>query len=326
MDKLQELGVAMIVRNAGATVERAIRSVLSVAQQIVVVDTGSQDKTASICSRLGCEIYFKKWTDDFSEARNHALNFMRTDWILSLDADEELDVDSFLKNKFFLNNENAGGIKVKIVNLLEQDKPDYQTVHTYSRLFRNNQEIRFEGRIHEQISDSIISTGLEIIDSDIIIRHYGYIQTGQEKIDRNRELLEKELQSKPEDVWYNYHLAETEFAAGDKDKAKALFESIVNSTELSLEQRENVFIKLAQIALNKDDFDGLDKWLNFKSENVNNEGFRKFILATALMLLKRFSEAKVLLESPEVGQSGLVDTKSLQKAHEVINIVLKPGK
>jgi glycosyltransferase involved in cell wall biosynthesis len=84
------IGAAIIVKNAAETISTAIKSILPLCRQIVVVDTGSTDKTPSICSKLGAEVYFHKWKDDFSEARNVALDFMRTDWIIAIDADEEL--------------------------------------------------------------------------------------------------------------------------------------------------------------------------------------------------------------------------------------------
>ncbi len=321
-DKIN-IGVALITKDAGQSIENAIKSVLPVVRQIVVVDTGSKDRTPSIGTRLGAEVYFRKWDDNFSNARNYALGFMRTDWILSLDSDETLDLDSYKKNKILLNNDKCGGLQVRILNFLKPGDNSYQTEHTYTRIFRNNPNIRFEGSIHEQINNAVINAGFEIIESDIIINHFGYINTSTEKISRNQSLLEQELRNKPDDEWYKFHLAETEFAAGNVAKAKELFESIVFSETLTIDQKEKSCIRLSQIALKNDLLTDVQKWLGFRSSNIHTEGFRKFILAASYMMEQRFDDASILLESVDVKNSSLVDRVSLNQAFEVINAVRK---
>ncbi|TAL68337.1 MAG: glycosyltransferase [Bacteroidetes bacterium] len=317
------IGVAIITKDAEESIGPAIRSVIPVTKQIVVVDTGSTDKTPSIATRLGADVYFRKWDDNFSNARNHALGFIRTEWILSLDSDETLDFDSFKKNINLLNQEKTGGVQVKILNYLKPDDKSYQTEHSYTRIFRNHPKIRFEGSIHEQINNSIISAGFEIEESDIILNHYGYINTTPEKINRNKELLEDELDRKPDDEWYKYHLAETEFASGNISKAKELFESIIFSEQLTQEQKEKSCIRLSQIALKNNLYSEVEKWLGFKSDNIHTEGFRKFILATSLMLQQKFDDASNLLDSVEVKNSSLVDPVNLNRAYDVINTIKK---
>ena len=322
IDKIN-IGVAIITKDAELSIENAIRPVLPVVRQVVVVDTGSTDKTPSIAARLGAEVYFRMWDDNFSNARNYALSFIRTEWVLSLDSDETLDINSFNKNIFLLKNNKVGGIQARILNFLKPDDISYQTEHTYTRLFRNHTNIRFEGSIHEQINNSVISAGYEIAESEIIINHFGYINTSTEKISRNQALLEKELRQKPQDEWYKFHLAETEFAAGNISKAKELFESLVFSEELTIDQKEKSCIRLSQIALKNDLFNDIEKWLGIRSTNIHTEGFRKFILATALMMQQKFEEAALLLDSDDVKNSSLVDRISLNQAFEVISTVRK---
>ncbi|MBI5324882.1 MAG: glycosyltransferase family 2 protein [Ignavibacteriae bacterium] len=321
MFQKENIGVAIITKDSELSIELAIKSVQTVSRQIVVVDTGSTDKTPTIATRLGAEVFFRKWDNNFSNARNHAISFIRTEWILSIDSDETLDIDSFNKNRHLLSEEKTGGLQVKILNFLKPDDSSYQTEHTYTRVFRKNPKIKYEGSIHEQINNSIISCGLEIVESDIVINHYGYINTTLEKISRNKELLNDELVQNPNDEWYKFHLAETEFASGNINTAKELFESIVFSEQLTIEQKEKICIRLSQIALKNDIYDEVEKWLNFKSLNFNTEGFRKFILATSLMMRQRFSEAGILIDSNEVKNSSLVDRISLNQAVEVLNAV-----
>jgi glycosyltransferase involved in cell wall biosynthesis len=195
---LISLGAAMIVRDAQDTVERAIRSVSDICSQIVVVDTGSLDATPEICSVAGVDLHFFKWNDNFSDSRNYSLKLLKTDWILSLDADEELDTDSVKNYLGLFKNSKIGGINLIIENILDGNS-DIKSRHRYTRIFRNHSQIRFEGSVHEQVVPSITALGLDIVETDIIIRHHGYYRINKDKILRNKELLLKELEKNPDD-------------------------------------------------------------------------------------------------------------------------------
>src|SRR5262249_3259553 len=94
--------LSLIVKKDAPVVGRCLRSVSEVVSQMVVADTGSTDGTADIASKFGATVISVPWTNHFANARNAALEVMQTDWILVLDADEELD----------------GGAKNQIANLL----------------------------------------------------------------------------------------------------------------------------------------------------------------------------------------------------------------
>jgi glycosyltransferase involved in cell wall biosynthesis len=302
------LGAAIITRNAEATISNALDSLQGIVQQIVVVDTGSTDATPQICSRFGAELHFFKWRDDFSAARNYALQFMRTDWILQIDSDEILDGDSLLKNIELFNNENIGGIQTEIHNLLKNKSVQK---HTYTRLFKNHPQIRYSGRIHEQIVDSIRNAGFDIANSDITIHHFGYAETSPEKLQRNSDLLLKDLRDDPNDVFKKYHLALTHFAAQDFTSAENLLKEIYNSEFLSREQQETALLKLSQIALSREDFQNIHRFTDFTSGDPDREGLRLFIISTALLLQRNFDEALKILHSPLLKNSRLVDQQQV---------------
>jgi glycosyltransferase involved in cell wall biosynthesis len=308
------LGIAMIVKNGADTLDGALKSIRGIADQIVVVDTGSSDDSPAIASRLGAELHYFKWQDDFSVARNYSLTKMRTDWILMLDADEELA--DFEKLKEFVDDQ-IGGIRVKILNQMQGGKSVYS--HRYTRFFRNHPGIRFEGKIHEQINESIIAAGFEIIDSDIKILHSGYSENSPEKIERNRDLLQKELESNPEDSWIMFHLAETEFSDKNHSESKELFIKALSKNELSTEQIEKSRIRLAQIAIAEDQFELIEDILDFRSENMEIEGFRKYILSSAYLLTERYSDAAQLINDPDVNSSMMVDKTNLEKARTILS-------
>ncbi len=85
------LSLCMIVKNEEKHLARCLSSVKDVADEIVIVDTGSTDKTIEIAESFSAKIFHFDWVNDFSAARNFALSKCTGDWILYLDADEELN-------------------------------------------------------------------------------------------------------------------------------------------------------------------------------------------------------------------------------------------
>lgn len=298
------LSTIILAKDSASTIEKAIKSVQCISEQIIVIDTGSEDDTAEVCSRKGAEVYFYRWNNSFSNVRNYALKLARADWILMIDSDEELDLSTFEKYSFLLNNDKIGGITVLIKNFLSDD---LISEHRYTRIFRANANFYFKGRVHEQISESILEQGYVIENSDIVIYHHGYKEFSQEKYIRNKELLLLDLLENPYDDYIKYHLAETEFAGLNFVEAEKLFSDLLSSPHLSSRQQEFVRLRLAQISIKKDNSDDAEKYLNFVSEDINIEGFRKYLLAIALIMKKDLSTAQILLSDEIVAKSTLVN-------------------
>ncbi len=155
MKTLPKLSLCMIVKNEEDVLARCLKSVKSLVNEIIIVDTGSTDKTLDIAKDFGAIILQYEWTDDFSAARNFSLNHVTGEWILVLDADEILMFDSNEQIARLLKDDDAEGYFIRIVNLLGEP-PDFEISDGLAvRLFRNRQEYQFEGVIHEQIKNSI---------------------------------------------------------------------------------------------------------------------------------------------------------------------------
>ncbi len=311
----------MIVRNAEESIARALESIIPVTQQIIVVDTGSVDRTPSVATRMGAEVHFYEWENDFSKARNYGLQFARYDWVLSIDHDEVLNQKSLLDNFHLTNQPNVGGLRVQITNHVKRGDSYTKTHHTYTRIFRNHPQIRYEGPIHEQIAQSILDAGFEIIETDIQIDHYGYSTINIDKINRNRKILEKVIEENPDDDWAWFNLAETEFSVENIDRAQTIYERLLDSFQLNPEQIEMVRIRLGQIALKKDDYRKVYNYCNFVSEDQHREGLRLLVWGTALLMEHRFEEAKQIFDKPELQISDMVDKNQIKNALEVISLV-----
>jgi len=311
----------LIAKNEEKNISKAINSLKQICDQIIVIDTGSTDKTSKIASQLGCEVYFLEWKNDFSLARNFSLQFAKNQWIIILDADEEIDVNSLNENSNLFKNEKIGAIRVIINNYIHQKNIIKQ--HKYPRIIRNIKGIKFQGKIHEQISESIIQKGYSIADSNIIIHHYGYSQNNIEKINRNLNLLNDEVANNTQDDWKKFHLAETLFTAKKFHEAQIYFQQIINSFQLSNEQNEMVKIRLAQIYISNNDFKPISELLQFNSRNKSIEGLRKYILSSSFILQKDFTKAKQIFDSIANDEKSLLNYQDLAQIQNLFDLIKK---
>ena len=194
------LSVCLIVKNEEKFIAQCLKSVRGLAQQIVVVDTGSTDRTIEIAKELGAEIHSFTWCNDFSAARNAALEHVTGEWVLALDADEELSAKDHEKLRRAMNDATTMAWRLPIVDVgRELDGCSY-----VPRLFRNAPGLFYIGRVHEQIFTSIevrrAEWGLENKIGEAVLIHHGYTQEivrDRNKIERNLLLLEKAVEELP---------------------------------------------------------------------------------------------------------------------------------
>jgi glycosyltransferase involved in cell wall biosynthesis len=309
------LGVFIIAKNEEARLPGLLSVLNEFAEQIIVVDTGSSDDTYLTAAKYGCEVYFSDWKDDFSYARNLALRHMRTDWVLSLDCDEMLEYEEMIKIRELISNTDADAINLKIINNLSNG---IKSVHRYTRLFRNLKYLKYSGRIHEQIRKSIEDNNLKILESDIKILHNGYFENDHKKQMRNKKLLLMDIEENPNDDWLKYHLANTEFSMNNNRDASKLFNAILDSSELTSEQKHMSALRLSQIALVNDDYEGVVKLTDFKSSDKDIEGLRQYILATAKLMMKNYYESDILFRNVIKIKSNLVNYNNVNKAIKII--------
>ena len=203
------LSVCMIVRDEQAHLATAIQSVRSVARELVVVDTGSRDRTREIARELGARVLSAAWQDDFSLARNVALAAARQDWILSLDADQQLDVTSLPA----LSEAIRRPVLAQLVHIdLMGEDLEQRPVSSFPslRLFRRDERIRFRGRVHEDVAGSLLDAGsTNWPDSGVRLRDTGYVKVSerQRKRTRNLQLLERARKENPQDLYVAFKLA-----------------------------------------------------------------------------------------------------------------------
>ncbi|HGY54757.1 MAG TPA: glycosyltransferase [Caldithrix abyssi] len=230
-----KLSVCLIVKNEERFLADCLSSVKDVADQIVVLDTGSEDRTREIARKFNAEVHTTAWQDDFSAARNESIQYAKGDWILWLDADERLVLHENSDIKKLLTKEDKPiAYNVQIHNILP-DGDNYKISHAH-RLFRNGQSIRFSGRIHEQIAPSVSRLGGEERQCNLVIRHLGYALEGDDrerKNKRNRKLLEKMVREAPQNAYAHYTLAQHYGVTGEPKKAARHYERALGLNQFS---------------------------------------------------------------------------------------------
>lgn len=206
----QKLSINIIVKNGGTAIEDCLRSACNVADEVIVVDTGSVDGTIDRVKQMhDVTLYCIEWENSFSAARNYALDRSTGEWVLYLDADEILQADRETLNTM-MENEEAEGYWIVVESFLAPDLSQSKLHHNL-RMFRNRPDYRFEGRIHEQILKSILrNSSREVLkESNVVIQHFGYLPEQvaiHAKINRNIQLLELSLTEEPNTPFYMYHL------------------------------------------------------------------------------------------------------------------------
>lgn len=224
---MPRLSVVMIVKNEEACLEQCLQSVSSIADQIVVGDTGSTDTTIDIARRCGAEVIYVPWNNDFAEARNAVNAVADGDWLLHLDADETLDPEGARRIRFLVDKDgmNADAVELTLANYSDdtrawrwapsrpndpyaRGKPGFIAVPLL-RLFRNRKGYEYREPIHENITESVVEhKGRIRREPEIVIHHHGYTQANERKSAYYLEILRRKVLMRPHDSKAWHDLAE----------------------------------------------------------------------------------------------------------------------
>lgn len=224
------LSIVMIVKDEEKNIKRTLSSLKSInnfiSTELIILDTGSKDNTVKIARDFTEHVYFSKWNQNFGDMRNKSIRYAKGEWILILDADEEL-VDGTELIDFFKSNRykkyKSGYIMLR--NLTSNEDMSKYTPSKVLRLFKNDKDFKYINTIHEQplYKEPTYEKSLGEFN------HYGYLfddeELKQKKMKRNEELLLKELNENQTDPYVNYQLGKNYFILGEIIEACKYFES-----------------------------------------------------------------------------------------------------
>jgi glycosyltransferase involved in cell wall biosynthesis len=217
------ISLCMIVKNEERVLGDCLTSIKPWVDEIIVVDTGSTDRTVAIAEESGARVFHFPWTDSFSEARNESLRHATGEWILWMDADDTIFPESGakLRDAAMLASEKVAGLIMQV--RIPAAAGEYgETVVDHVKLFRNGIGLQFEGRIHEQILEPIYRAGGEIQRTDLFVVHsgYDYSPEGQKaKRVRDLRLLELDLADRPDHPFVLFNIGMTAFHMRDFSKS-----------------------------------------------------------------------------------------------------------
>lgn len=202
-ERMVKISLCMIVKNEEEVLHQCLNSVNDLVDEIIIVDTGSTDKTKEIASQFTEKIFDFEWVDDFSKARNFAFSKATMDYIFWMDADDVLLEEDQIK---FQQLKDSLANKVDAVSMLyhiafdEYDNPTFS--FRRNRLVKRARNFQWYGAVHEYLQ-----VGGNIISSDVAITHRKKDKSiNRPQSDRNLKIYEKRLEKgetfTPRDLFY----------------------------------------------------------------------------------------------------------------------------
>ena len=197
----------LIARNEARCITRCLESIRPWVDHLLVVDTGSTDGTPELARQCGAEVHHFAWPDDFSQARNRALELADADWHLILDADEWIEAGGELLRPWCAGPPRLGHLCIHsgfngagIGAGHPADRPVSTSRSWITRVIPRG--ARFRGRVHEQVDAALPHARIEMH-----LSHDGYLDAQMaRKRDRNHPLLLLELEEHPDDAYILYQL------------------------------------------------------------------------------------------------------------------------
>ena len=233
-----DLSLCMIVKNEEASLPQTLDSVKAIADEMIVLDTGSTDRTVEVAKKFGAKVYHFEWCNDFSAARNEALKYVQGNWVLVLDADEVLTTEIVPQLKEAIKSD-----RYLVINLIRYEVGAAQCPYSLvSRLFRNHPEVSFSRPYHAMVDDSVeqllkrepqwqvVSLGT------VAMLHYGY-QPGAiaalDKYNRARTAMEGFLATHPNDPYVCSKLGALYVEMNQVNEGIELLKRGLNATEVA---------------------------------------------------------------------------------------------
>jgi len=333
------LSQCMIVKNEEKNIEKALSWAKGIAFEQIVVDTGSTDRTVELAEKLGAKVYHFKWINDFSAAKNFAIEQASGNWIAFLDADEYFSPEDaakllpFFKHIQFDTKLRDIWLAIQCPMLHIDEAGKTTSIATHERMFRNLPSIRYVGKIHEKLSVHVDNT---VYGEDIAIIHTGYSRTAFEetnKMQRNIEILKAVISDDPGDVNLKGYLAEALMINARMDgtvvntmpEINELYKAVINADSYVISQmRKGAYIHFIKQYINDSTkYEECEEMCGKVLEILPDDSDILYLLGTyynnkgdylaALEALRRCENRLCDKEAPEISKMVITDMKLLQE-------------
>lgn len=263
------LGVHLIVYNEEKWLGACLEQIHNMADELIIVDTGSTDRSVEIAEKYGATVIHSPWEHDFAKARNAGLVHANTDWILVLDADEQV-IAGQEEIKEFLRQEEGSQCLIELMNWTGSG-PEDCILYFAPRVFRNREGYRYEGMVHEQLVQAdkaslgeiglnmeqgmkCSSTRIKIASPPSIcplkVNHYGYLPAVMESKQtamRNLKLIQQALLLNPDDAFHLYNLGVAYCQLEEREQARETFLRALDSCPVNAPYRATLVRDLGKL-------------------------------------------------------------------------------
>ena len=255
------LSIVLMVKNEEQFLEKTLKALdelrNKIDSELIILDTGSTDSTVEIAKKFTDKVYFDKWNNDFANMRNKSISYAKGEWLLILDADEELLDDTKIINFFesgLYKEYNCASVVLR--NIHSEDLKEYTDANNL-RMFKRK-GFRYEGAIHEQPKYKT-----PIYNNIAAFNHYGYLYADedfkQKKLKRNETILLKELKKNPNQPYINFQLGKNYLSLGNKEEALYYMEKSMEEHKKEKCIPEYLYSNLVNVYRELNKFDEAEK-------------------------------------------------------------------
>ena len=233
----QKISLCMILKNEEKFLPQCLETVKGLIDELIVVDTGSTDRTMEIAAEYGAKIYEHPWQDDFSLHRNQSIDYATGDWILILDADEELDRSEHDMIKSAVKRKDIDAISFVVYNKIQGGRTGFLNSH---RMFRNKKEYRYSGIVHNQLVMDGITLGAQLK-----VFHHGYGLSEEQmkaKGRRTEALLLKQLEENPDNAFAHFNLAQIYRGLSQPEQSLQHAQRVIDILSVDNLDRRHVYV------------------------------------------------------------------------------------
>jgi tetratricopeptide (TPR) repeat protein len=297
-DRRATVSLCMIVRNEAHQLADCLEPIAHLFDEIVIVDTGSDDQTREVARRFTEQVHDFPWCDDFAAARNESLRHASSDWIFWLDADDRLSAENRSRLATLFSQLDGQQAVFRMNTICRTSQPnEMERVVTHSRLFPRNPGICWHRRVHEQLKPSPALCELKFVHANLQIDHLGYCDTAlvQRKQQRNLRLLKMEYAVYSDDPEILLELGLAHARRGQPAEARRFFDRLLETAPQQFLDTQRVLIAFTEFAAQEGKFQRVVDLSARGMVLFPHDDYLAYLQAEGLYQMGQFAAARVVL-------------------------------